>query len=183
MSDMSSYLGDEVAKAINNTNNGADHQLRNIALRGLSIEQQKAINNLQQDNISLRARNQKLEEEIKTLKRKLNNANNLLEQPLEVIAENNQVFKERYNSVEELMAAWMVSQKGFKELALRFGFDKGLSQEEIVQKAEETKLDVLDNKHDESHGTNAEDIPLIEEKSEYVRERVFTRLNIQPSKK
>jgi hypothetical protein len=80
-----------------------------------------------------------------------------------------------YKTEQELMAEWMVSQKAFKELAIRFGFEKKLSKEEVIQMAEEKMEDVLDNKNPPDHRTNASDDPFIEKRKEIVRTKIKPR--------
>lgn len=46
----------------------------------------------------------------------------------------------------ELLADWMVSQKAFKELAIQFGIEKGLTPTEVHQMGLNKELDVLENK-------------------------------------
>ena len=164
MSGMTSFLGNEVEKAINNSNNGADHQLRNIALRGLSIEQQKAINELQVQNTTLTIENKKLKKENESLKRQLSNAEDTAEEyeqllckPMLEIAQQNGDFKQTYEKQMEIMADWMVSQKAFKELAIEFGFDDGLQPDEVIKMGLDKEIDVLNNKHDPSHKSNSTD--------------------------
>jgi hypothetical protein len=78
-----------------------------------------------------------------------------------------------YKNERELMADWMVSQKAFKELAIRFGFEKKLTTEEVIQQAEEIKIEVLDNKNEESHKTNA-DTEFLEHHKENVRAKIIS---------
>ena len=70
-------------------------------------------------------------------------------------------FKQTYEKQMEIMADWMVSQKAFKELAIEFGFDDGLQPEEVIQMGADKKIDVLEDKHDESHNTNVGDSTII----------------------
>ena len=63
----------------------------------------------------------------------------------------------------ELLADWMVSQKAFKELAIQFGIEKGLTPTEVHQMGLNKKLDVLENKNDPSHKTNSSDLTTMQE--------------------
>jgi chromosome condensin MukBEF ATPase and DNA-binding subunit MukB len=82
-----------------------------------------------------------------------------------------------YEEKMQIMAEWMVSQKAFKELAIQFGFEKGLSTDEVIELGNEKKLDVLDNKHDPEHGTNANGVSTIENRVEILKEKINKQLN------
>ena len=81
----------------------------------------------------------------------------LLAQPMHIIAQQNEKFKETYEEQQTLLADWMVSQKAFKELAIQFGADKGLQPNEVIEMGLDKKVDVLENNHDASHKTNFSD--------------------------
>lgn len=175
MSDMSNYLSNEIGKAVENSNAGADHQLRNIALRQNNIEQLKGlqlkdqmISDLQQDVSSLRNEVKKLKTENTDLKRKLSIANDeaeeysdLLCKPMYEIAARNGNFRETYEEQQTIFADWMVSQKAFKELAIQFGFEKGQSAKETIQQGLAKEIDVLMDKHNSEHKTNVGDSSVI----------------------
>ena len=81
----------------------------------------------------------------------------LLAKPMAEIAQANRSFKETYEKQMELLADWMVSQKAFKELAIQFGIEKGLTPNEVIQMGLNKKIDVLENRHDINHNTNVGD--------------------------
>ena len=81
----------------------------------------------------------------------------LLTKPMADIAQANRSFKETYEKQMELLAEWMVSQKAFKELAIQFGIEKGLTPTEVMQMGLNKKIDVLENRHDINHNTNVGD--------------------------
>ena len=81
----------------------------------------------------------------------------LLAKPMAEIAQANRSFKETYEKQMELLADWMVSQKAFKELAIQFGIEKGLTPTEVMQMGLNKKIDVLENRHDINHNTNVGD--------------------------
>ena len=81
----------------------------------------------------------------------------LLAKPMAEIAQANRSFKETYEKQMELLADWMVSQKAFKELAIQFGIEKGLTSDEVIKMGLDKKIDVLENRHDVSHNTNVGD--------------------------
>ena len=81
----------------------------------------------------------------------------LLTKPMAEIAQANRSFKETYETQMELLADWMVSQKAFKELAIQFGIEKGLTTNEVIEMGKNKEIDVLENRHDISHNTNVGD--------------------------
>jgi regulator of replication initiation timing len=180
MSDMSNYLSNEIGKAVADSNNLGDQQLRNIFLRGLSIEQQKAITGLQDENIRLKGENKKLKEENATLKNRMYNSEDdaeeyeeLLCKPMLEIAQKNGNFKKTYEAQMQIMADWMVSQKAFKELAIQFGFKQGLSAEKVVQIGSDKEIDVLENKHNPEHNTNVGDSVIIGPRVEVLKQNYY----------
>ena len=96
----------------------------------------------------------------------------LLAKPMDEIAKANRSFKETYEAQMELFADWMVSQKAFKELAIQFGLEKGLSPDEVIQMGKDKKLDVLENKHDASHNTNVTDDQFIVNRKEVLMDKI-----------
>ena len=86
----------------------------------------------------------------------------LLAKPMAEIAEENHDFKKAYETQMELLADWIVSQKAFKELAIQFGIEKGLTSDEVHQMGLNKELDVLENRNDPSHKTNSNNIKGIE---------------------
>lgn len=97
---------------------------------------------------------------------------NLLYKPLHEIAEKNAGFSKTYEDQMELMADWMVSQKAFKELAIQFGFDKGLSAQETIQMGIDKKIDVLNDKHDPAHNTIVGDSTIIGPRRDKLKEKI-----------
>ena len=81
----------------------------------------------------------------------------LLTKPMAEIAQANRSFKETYEAQMDLLAEWMVSQKAFKELAIQFGIEKGLTSDEVIKMGLDKEIDVLENRHDVSHNTNVGD--------------------------
>lgn len=90
----------------------------------------------------------------------------LLAQPMHVIAQQHENFKETYEEQQTILADWMVSQKAFKELAIQFGAEKGLPVQEVIEMGKDKKIDVLEDKNDPSHKTNASDAPEIGQRKE-----------------
>ncbi len=87
----------------------------------------------------------------------------LLTKPMAEIAKANRSFKETYEAQMELLADWMVSQKAFKELAIQFGVEKGLTPDEIRDMGIKKESDVLLNNNNPSHKTNSSDLTTMQE--------------------
>ena len=87
----------------------------------------------------------------------------LLTKPMAEIAQANRSFKEAYEAQMELLADWMVSQKAFKELAIQFGIEKGLTPDEIRDMGIKKRSDVLLNNNNPSHKTNSSDLTTMQE--------------------
>ena len=87
----------------------------------------------------------------------------LLTKPMAEIAQANRNFKQAYEDQMELLAGWMVSQKAFKELAIQFGIEKGLTPDEIRDMGIKKESDVLLNNHNPSHKTNSSDLTTMQE--------------------
>ena len=87
----------------------------------------------------------------------------LLTKPMAEIAQANRSFKETYEAQMELLADWMVSQKAFKELAIQFGVEKGLTPDEIRDMGIKKESDVLLNNNNPSHKTNSSDLTTMQE--------------------
>lgn len=160
-------------------------KLSGVQAEGVRI--QRSINNdLEEENRRLRReadeerrKSDEKAKELRKLTEERDRYKNLLAKPMAEIAEKNANFQQTYNKQMELMAEWMVSQKAFKELALQFGFEKGLEKKEILEIAQHKRLDVLDNKHTVGHGTNANEIPLLEKEEIQIniKEKVLKVLN------
>ena len=99
----------------------------------------------------------------------------LLAKPMAEIAQANRSFKETYEKQMELLADWMVSQKAFKELAIQLGIEKGLTPDEVIDMGLNKKLDVLDNKNDQSHKTNSNTIDGIEQYIDALKRKFHAR--------
>jgi hypothetical protein len=95
----------------------------------------------------------------------------LLSKPMHVIAEKNKNFKETYEQQQTILADWMVSQKAFKEVAIQFGKEKGLSPDEVIEMGLDKDVDVLQDKHDPSHRTNVGDSTIIGPRREALLEK------------
>jgi len=61
-------------------------------------------------------------------------------------------FEETYEQQQTLLGEWMVSQRAFKELAIKFGIEAGRTKEEVLNERENTEIKVLNNQTE--HGNN-----------------------------
>lgn len=127
---------------------------------GLNILQQQ-INNLSASLADAQNELKKKTEELEEAEDAVEFYNNLLCQPMSVIAKKNVNFKETYEKQMELMADWMVSQKAFKQLAIELGGKNGLSVEEVLKIGKDKEIDVLESKHPEGNNTNANNSSII----------------------
>lgn len=187
MSDMDSFLGDQISKAYEH--DPTFDRLQNRGLRKVNADQADAIHaksayviQLQQEISQLKkklAEEQKKANQYKKQKQEASQVDayyeNLLDKPLEEIAEANGNFMVNYEKKMEVMAEWMVSQKAFKELAIQFGFELGHTADETIEMANNKKIDVLDDKHDPEHGSNATGLPFLEERRSKVRRNIVDK--------
>ena len=114
---------------------------------------------------------QELREQVSILNEDNKYYSKLLTKPMAEIAQANRSFKETYEAQMELLADWMVSQKAFKELAIQFGIEKGLTPDEVIEMGNAKKVDVIESKHDSAHGSNANGMPLLREKQDYLKKK------------
>lgn len=89
--------------------------------------------------------NENLQQQLKKLKEENQYYRDLLTKPMLEIAGKNQAFKETYEKQQEFIADWMVSQKAFKELAIKYGIKDGKTKEEILDEGLKTERNVLEN--------------------------------------
>lgn len=107
----------------------------------------------------------------------------LLAQPMHIIAQQNEKFKETYEEQQTLLADWMVSQKAFKELAIQFGVEKGYTPEQVIEMGLDKDVDVLQEKHDPSHRTNVGDSTIIGPRREALLEKAQNEKAARKAKK
>lgn len=161
-------------RKLNEENEKLQKKQSNIEKQQKQIKEANAI--LDDDARRLRINNRALFNKAQELQNEVVEYQILLCKPMQEIANKNGDFKKTYEKQMELMAEWMLSQKAFKELAIQFGIERGLSANEVIQMGNEKKLDVLDNKHNSEHGSNANGIPLIEMKSDKLRDKVINQI-------
>ena len=115
---------------------------------------------------------QNLREQVSILSEDNKYYSKLLAKPMAEIAQANRSFKETYEAQMDLLAEWMVSQKAFKELAIQFGIEKGLTSDEVIKMGLDKKIDVLENRHDVSHNTNVGDSVYIGPRVEKLKNKI-----------
>ncbi len=77
-------------------------------------------------------------------------------------------LEQKIEEQQTLLADWMVSQKAFKELSIQFGLEKGLEPQEVIEMGLDKKIDVLQDKHEPNHNTNAGDSYLVDHKENLI---------------
>lgn len=169
MSDMDSFLGDQIAKAYEK--DSTFDRLQNRGLKKVNADQADALGakssymvQLQEELSKLRTQLAEANQETAAAKNKQKKAERAESQ-----------YKEAYNSQMEVMAEWMVSQKAFKELAIQFGFELGHTAEETIAMGNEKKIDVLDNKHEQEHGSNANGLPFLQERATKLKTKLLEK--------
>lgn len=99
------------------------------------------------------------------MKEKVEFYEKLLNQPLNVIAQKLEdkvpVFKENYEKEQLVLADWIVSQKAFKETAMKYGEMAGKTTDEIKKEGLNTEQNVLNSTT--KFGNNVETSPLANE--------------------
>jgi len=151
---------------LQNQINEANFEISNLQRENLQLRQE--LHNTTQDNLSLNGGFVGLREEsfiIGSMRRTINElaesnnnlvqANKNLTQTNASLLKENRALKKAYNELSELMAEWIVSQKAFKELAIQFGYEKGLSKDEVFLMSLEKEIGVIEGKHNPEHNTNA----------------------------
>lgn len=128
-------------KALDEQNKLLSDKLRETRQQG-----QDSVNNARNnatlsaiDNINYKKKNKQLQEEVDFYK-------GLLTKPFkEIAALTGGTFEEAYDEQQALLGNWIVSQRAFKEIAIKFGISNGKSKEEIIQEGIATKAKVLNN--------------------------------------
>lgn len=115
---------------------------------------------------------QNLREQVSVLSEDNKYYSQLLAKPMAEIAQANRSFKETYEAQMELLADWMVSQKAFKELAIQFGIEKGLTSDEVIKMGLNKKIDVLESNNETSHNTNANNSSIIKPYIDKLKEKL-----------
>ncbi|MDP1521665.1 MAG: hypothetical protein Q8M10_00775 [Methylotenera sp.] len=109
-------------------------------------EQQQRDQARQSSNVNyLQAKLSDAEKEIEYYK-------NLLTKPMLEIAKVNQDFEKTYQEQQIILGEWMVSQRAFKELAIKLGIEAGMTKDDVMKSHSENKEKVLNNQTE--HGNN-----------------------------
>lgn len=120
------------------------------------------VQNAQHQAEMLRIDNQKLMQENKLLKEKIQKNEDyekLLSRPMKDIAAINGDFRKTYEMQQELLAEWVLAQRAYKETATQLGIQLGKTPDEVQQMASQNANAVLENKT--QHGNDATTSPLL----------------------
>lgn len=123
-------------------------------------------------NRDLSEKNQQIYAKAVELRDELDNYKLLLREPMAAIAKKDGYFRETYERQMELIATWILSRKAFKELAIQLGAEKGLTADEVIAMGNAKKMDVLENRHDPEHGSNAEDVEVLSNRIELLKNKM-----------
>lgn len=146
---------------------------RHVAEQELSLEQTRreiAMNEAHHNAlkvIELEIANRSKSTDVHILRDKLAQANRTIEAQKLTLSQYVQKSKEQ----QEVLADWIVSQKAFKDLAIQFGGQIGVDTEEVIEMGLDKAIDVLENKNNPSHRTNADGSPLVANLSEKLKEK------------
>ena len=167
MSDMDNFLGDQIAKAYERE--PVFDRLQNRGLRQVNADQADALHAKSSYAAELQRQLTASKEQLAQASQELAAARNRQKKAERAEAQ----YREAYRNQMETMAEWMLSQKAFKELAIQFGFQQGLSADQAIALGNQKKLDVLDNKHHPEHGSNANGLPFLEERAAGLRNKLL----------
>ncbi|EGY66264.1 MULTISPECIES: hypothetical protein [Ralstonia] len=122
------------------------HALDKIGEQGRAIERQSGEIQRQQQALQGAKHAVGLAEAGEEYERKrANEYKALLSKPFAEIAAKDGRFKENYEKQQELLAAWIVSQRAFKEVAMKYGQAMGKSSEEVLSEFQAAKETVLND--------------------------------------
>ena len=68
----------------------------------------------------------------------------LLSKPMAEIAAQHGGFKAAYEKQQEMLASWIVSQRAFKEIAMKYGKMVGKTPEEVIEEVKDVKPEVVE---------------------------------------
>lgn len=136
---------------------------------GKARRSEDAAHEMLMNSIDLEKKIKKLEEENLFYK-------NLLTKPFKEIADIDNNFKETYYEQQTKLGEWMVSQRAFKELAIKLGLDAGMTKDDVMTAHSKNKEKVINNQTE--HGNNF----IENDKDEWAKfyaPRIKARLNIK----
>jgi len=108
---------DGLIKKTQNLNDQNQH-LQEV-IRANKLGSNSYIEDLEDDNDKLKAENKVYKD--------------LLTKPMNEIANLNDSFKKTYHEQQTILGEWIVSQRAFKELAIKLGLETGRSKEDVIQ--------------------------------------------------
>lgn len=101
-----------------------------------------------------------LEDDIDKLKAENQFYKDLLTKPMREIAILNGDFRKTYEEQQIMLGEWMVSQRAFKELAIKLGIEAGRTKEDVIQEGMDTKAKVLNNQTEHGNDFNQSEFQL-----------------------
>lgn len=107
-----------------------------------------------QTDIENGLRHNATKEKIKSLEAEVEYYKNLLTKPMHEIANSNGDFEKTYHEQQTILGEWMVSQRAFKELAIKFGIETGRAKDDVIQEGMDTKAKVLNNQTEHGNDFN-----------------------------
>lgn len=121
-------------RELENTNQDKDSKIADLERKAKTQSQDEAFNRgliqgLREENEDLRAENERYKA--------------LLSKPMHEIAERHGGFKQAYHAQQKLLSNWIVSQKAFKEVAMKYGMGAGKTPEEIQAEGMAAKETIL----------------------------------------
>lgn len=158
---------------------------RHVAEQELSLEQTRreiAMNEAHHNAlkvIELEVDLARAESKARSLNHEIAQANRTIEAQKLTLSQYVQKSKEQ----QEILADWIVSQKAFKDLAIQFGGQIGVDTEEVIEMGLDKAIDVLENKNNPSHRTNADGSPLVANLSEKLKEKFHKEKSERQAKK
>jgi len=145
MSDMDGFLVEQIANAFEKDHRFDAQTIR--ALRGNVGAQQAFVAQLRASRITL-------ENENASLKRRIEE----LEKPSGAAIRAKHQNEDQQGALRFSLVSWAVSQRAFKELAIRYGKQIGKTTTDVVDEGSALRLDALDNRFDEEHNTNTSNL-------------------------
>ena len=132
---------DGLIKKTQNLNDQNQH-LQEV-IRANKLGSNSYIEDLEDDNDKLKAENQFYKD--------------LLTKPMLEIAKINGDFEKTYDEQQVILGEWVVSQRAFKELAIKYGIETGKTKEEVIKEGKETEVKVLNNETDYNNNFDKND--------------------------
>ncbi|MDM8356177.1 hypothetical protein [Pandoraea communis] len=124
-------------RELENTNQEKDSKIADLERKTKTQSQDEAFNRgLIQ---GLREENEDLRREIEELR----DYEELLSKPMKEIAQHHGGFRQAYEAQQKLISNWIVSQRAFKEVAMKYGIQAGKTREEIQAEGVAAKETIL----------------------------------------